>query len=196
MNEVNVGVALILLGLIGGNALLALLHVLDRQLLPRHDPLSAYGISTYRRLYAVENATFVAAGCGAALALHTQHPHALWLPVLCLLYAAGVAGIIVFPMGTKGAPRTLSGSLHNVMAGLIFASAAVASFILPRNLGPHHGTLAAAILHGTSVYLCTTIGVMLIAMSRHSTSFGVVERVAAAGLSLWLIAVIVCVSSY
>jgi len=194
MNEVNIGVALILLGLVGGNALLALLHVLDRQLLPRHDPLSAYGISTYRRLYAVENGTFVLAGSGAALALHAQHPHALWLPVLCLLYAAGVAGIIVFPMGKKGAPRTMTTSLHNAAAGLIFTAATVASFLLPSVVGPDRGLLAHWVLTGTSLYLCATIFAMLIAIRRRSQSFGVVERIAAAGLSFWLIAVLVCLS--
>lgn len=187
------GQCLILLGLVVGNALLARLHVLNDELSARHDPISAYGIARYRSLYAAQNATFVGAGSGAALCVHLGHPHLVALPLLCLAYALGILAIIVFPMDAPGAGRSGTGLLHVVGASTIFGAAALASLRAPQLLGHRaHGLTEVGIVF-VSAYLFVAIAVLIVAKARRLESFGLLERVAAAGLSFWLLEVLVLV---
>jgi Protein of unknown function (DUF998) len=181
---------LITLGIVVGNAMLARLHVLAHDLSPVRLPISAYGLSTYRRYYALQNATFVGAGGGASLAVHLRFPHAFWLPLCCLTYALGIAVIVFFPMDPYGASRTRSGTLHIAGAILIFGSGTVASVLLGHVARGDGGPVIQTYLTGVSIFLVAGIAAMVWAKVRRWTTFGAVERIAAAGLSAWLLAVL------
>lgn len=183
-------VLMILFGLIGGNAVLAWLHFAETNHSPRRDLISAYAHSRFPKTYAFHNFTFVVAGVGAAMFTHRYLPHSLFLPLLCLIYSLGIAVLAIFPMDISAQVKTVTGALHVLGVVLVFGAATFYSLILS-HLGSNAGSNSTKTLFDfTSGYLVVGIMVLLIAQARRWTNFGLIERVAAAGLSLWLISIL------
>ena len=191
MSALVFGDLLVLVGLLGGNAMLAWLHVAETNHSPRHDLISAYAHSRFPRVYAIHNLTFVLAGVGAAIVTHSYAPNSTWTPLLCLLYSLGIAILAIFPMDISATVKTVAGALHVFGVVLVFFAATLYSILLS-----HVGTLtrnssAKYLFDLVSLYLISGIAVLLIAQARRLPSFGLIERIAAAGLSLWLIAILI-----
>ena len=183
-------VYLVLLGLIGGNSVLAWLHFAEPDHSPRHDLISLYAHSKFPKVYAWHNITFVIAGIGAAIGSHQYSPHEVWLPLLCLAYSAGIAILALFPMDISAKVKTLTGVLHVVGVVEVFFAATVYSFSLS-SFGSLAKTSHTKVLFDVVLaYLVGGISLLLIGQVRKFSSLGLIERIAAAGLSLWLISIL------
>ena len=191
MSALVFGDLLVLVGLLGGNAMLAWLHVAETNHSPRHDLISAYAHSRFPRVYAIHNLTFVIAGVGAAIVTHAYVPNSTLTPSLCLLYSLGIAILAIFPMDISATVKTVVGALHVFGVVLVFFAATLYSIVLS-----HAGTLARSstskyLFDLVSLYLVAGIAILLVAQARKWPSFGLIERIAAAGLSLWFIAILI-----
>ena len=181
---------LILLGLVGGNALLAWLHFAETNHSPRYDLISAYAHSRYPRVYAVHNLTFVISGIGAAIATHAYAPDSTLLPILCLLYSFGIAVLAVFPMDISATVKTFVGALHVSGVVMVFLAATLYSLLFSHLGSAARGTGVKYVFDFVSLYLISGIILMLIAQARKWPLFGLIERGAAAGLSFWFVGIL------
>jgi Protein of unknown function (DUF998) len=190
LSALEIGDLLILVGLLGGNAMLAWLHVAETNHSPRHDLISAYAHSRYPGVYAVHNLTFVISGIGGAVATHTYAPHSTLLPVLCLLYSLGIAVLAIFPMDISATVKTIVGALHVVGVVMVFLAATLYSLLFSHFGSAAHSAGGKYAFDFVTIYLIVGIIFMLIAQARKWTLFGLIERVAAAGLSLWFVGIL------
>jgi len=186
----TIWISFILFGLVIGNAILAWLHFAETNHSPRTDLISSYAHSSFPRVYLFHNFTFVVAGIGASLVTHAITPHSIVLPGLCLTYSFGIAILAIFPMDESATVKTYVGALHVVGVVLVFAAATFYSALMS-----HLGSLALSskaktIFDIVTAYLVLGIIFLLVAQFRQLRSFGLIERIAAAGLSLWLIAIL------
>lgn len=173
-------------GLIVGNALLAWLHVATTGLSPLRDPISRYGLSHYATLYRWHLATFVVSGAGAALIVAQHFGYSRTFTACCALFMVSCVLVGTFPMDHRGAPRTRSGALHIAGAVLMFA-AVFGALLTLRQLAGAKATVVATV---DEWLLVVGIVGMIASKLAQSKWFGLIERLAAAGISGWLIAVL------
>ena len=190
MSALAFGDLLILVGLLGGNAMLAWLHVTETDHSPRHDLISAYAHSRFPRVYAIHNLTFVISGVGGAIATHSYAPNSTLLPSLCLLYSLGIAVLAIFPMDISATVKTFVGGLHVLGVVWVFLAATLYSLLFSHIGSASKSAGGKFTFDFVGAYLVIGIVLMLIAQARKWTSFGLVERVAAAGLSLWFVGIL------
>lgn len=94
-------------------------------------------------------------------------------------------------MDESATVKTYVGALHVVGVVLVFAAATFYSALMS-----HLGSLALSsrtksIFDLVTAYLVVGVVFLLVAQFRRLQSFGLIERIAAAGLSLWLIAILI-----
>ena len=172
---------------------LVVLHVLPTGLSPLTNPVSQYGITSYRLGYRVQTIAMGIAAIAAAIGISKLAIRGGPLVVVLLVvFGAARLAISWFPMDLPGAARTESGRRHGVLALAAFAGATLAALRLGTDIS------------GSSVWvharwpiagLGTAMLVSLISMgaARRSESmrhyFGLVERAFYAGTIAFLFVV-------
>src|SRR6202167_6159932 len=120
-----------------GAAALVLLHVLPTGYNPVHDAVSDYAIGRYRAGFWVFATAGAVSGVALAIALARSDPPKPTLTIAMLLLS-GAARVLIplFPTDQSGGRfQTLTGTIHMVLAVVIFASIAVAASNLGGTLG-------------------------------------------------------------
>ena len=182
---------MVLLGLVGGNAILAWLHFAETDHSPRYDLISAYAHSRFPRIYALHNFTFVIAGAGAAIGTHRFLPNQPFLSSLCLVYSLGVAILAIFPMDMSAMVKTFTGVMHVVGVVMVFAAATIYSAVLSHFGSVKVGSGIKYSFDFITFYMVIGVAILLVAQFRKFRTIGLIERIAAAGLSLWLIGILI-----
>ena len=164
---------------------LVVLHVLPTGLSPLTNPVSQYGITSYRLGYRVQTIARGIAAIAAAIGISELGIGGAPLVVLFLvIFGAARLAISWFPMDVPGAARTESGRWHGLLALAAFGGATLAALRLGTDLGRSNVWVHA---RGPIAGLGIAMLVCLISMgaARRSESmrhyFGVVERAFYAG---------------
>jgi hypothetical protein len=120
-----------LLGLAVTVASLVWLHLQPAKLSPVRDPVSAYGITSFRAGYRVATIAFGAAGLALAAGIgQALGDRGLAVVILLVVFAIARAAINWFPMDEPGAKWTRTGWMHFVLAFVAFASVLAAATVL------------------------------------------------------------------
>jgi formate-dependent nitrite reductase membrane component NrfD len=120
-----------------GAAALVLLHLLPTGYNPIRDAVSDYAIGRYRAVFWVFTTAGAVSGFALALALARSNPSKPTLTIAMLLLS-GCARLLIplFPTDQDGNRfQTLKGTIHMVLAVVIFAAIAVAASNLGGTLG-------------------------------------------------------------
>lgn len=158
---------------------LIVLHVLPTGLSPLTNPVSQYGITSYRVGYRIQTIAMGIAAIAAAIGIAELGIGGG--PVVALLVIFGGARLAIswFPMDVPGGARTDSGRRHGLLALGYFGGATLAALRLGADLGGSNTWLDA---RGAIVGLGIAMLVCLVSMggTRRSESmrhyFGLVER--------------------
>lgn len=120
-----------LLGLAVTVASLVWLHLQPTKLSPVRDPVSEYGISSFRAGYRVATIAFGAAGLALAAGIgQALGGRGLAVVILLVVFGIARAAISWFPMDEPGAKWTRTGRVHFVLAFVAFLSAMAAAYVL------------------------------------------------------------------
>ncbi|MFZ2057039.1 MAG: DUF998 domain-containing protein [Acidimicrobiales bacterium] len=164
---------------------LVLLHVLPTGLSPLTNPVSQYGITSYRLGYRIQTIAMGIAAIAAAIGISKLSIRGGPLVVVLLvIFGAARLAISWFPMDVPGAARTESGRRHGVLALAAFGGATLAALRLGTDLSGSNLWVQA---RGPIAGLGIAMLVSLISMgaARRSESmrhyFGLVERAFYAG---------------
>ena len=112
-------------------ASLVWLHLQPTKLSSARDPVSEYGITSFRAGYRVATISFAAAGLAVAAGIsQALGGRALAVVILLVVFAITRAGISWFPMDPPGAKWTRTGWMHFVLAFAAFASVLAAASVL------------------------------------------------------------------
>ena len=159
---------------------LVVLHVLPTGLSPLTNPVSQYGITSYRVGYRVQTIAMGIAAIAAAIGIAELSIGGGSIVVAFLvIFGAARLAISWFPMDAPGAARTQSGRRHGVLALAAFGGATLAALRLGTDLGR---STAWAHVRGPISGLGIAMLVSLITMGvgRRSESmrhyFGLLER--------------------
>ena len=110
---------------------LVVLHVLPTGLSPLTNPVSQYGITSYRLGYRVQTVAMGIAAIAAAIGISKLSVRGGSLVVVLLvIFGAARLAISWFPMDVPGAARTESGRRHGVLALAAFGGATLAALRL------------------------------------------------------------------
>jgi hypothetical protein len=181
---------LLLLGAVAALVSLVVVHVLPTGLNPLRDPVSQYGITSYRGWYRSAALSAALAGVGGVI-YFAQVPGvaALITLILLVVFAAARALIGFFPMDAPGESRTGTGRLHNILATLAFAPVTAAAFV---GAGALHDAGAGDLSIWSTlcgvVMAVGAVGLLLTARAtRLRTFFGLAERLIYVGFIAWFI---------
>ena len=116
---------------------LLLLHILPTGYKPIRDAVSDYAIGRYRGLFWTFTTGGAVSGLALAIALARSHPAKPTLTVAMLLLSAAARVLVpIFPTDQAGSRvQTPKGTIHMILAIVIFASIAVAASNLGGTLG-------------------------------------------------------------
>lgn len=181
---------LTLIGVVAAVAALVALHVLPTGLSPVRDPVSAYGISRYRRLYRAQTvATAVAAVCLAAALLVARLDAATPAVIALVVLAAARAPIGWVSMDAEGSPRTGTGRRHNLLAFAAFAAASLGGFMTGIAFAGEGGLAPVATAVTALGWVMTGASALTIAAAVIATVrpvFGLAERIIYLAMFAWL----------
>ena len=190
MTMTQVGGFVTLIAIAGALIGLIALHVAPTGLSPFRDPVSQYGITRFKALYALAAIGAGVAGIGTILVLAAL-PGSIAAVVLLALFAAARILIPFFPMDAPGAPKSGVGRVHNLLAFVAFGSVTAAAFVagglLHDNGYPELATI------GTVFAVIMAVGAVLLLLTRVSAplrgAFGAAERLIYLGFLGWFIAI-------
>ena len=164
---------------------LIVLHVLPTGLSPLTNPVSQYGITSYRLGYRVQTISMGIAAIAAAIGIAELDIGGGRLVVLFLvIFGAARLAISWFPMDVPGAARTESGRRHGLLALAAFGGATLAALRLGTDLsGSKLWVHAREPIAGLGIAMLVCL--ISIGAARRSDAlhqyFGVVERAFYAG---------------
>jgi hypothetical protein len=165
-----------------GTGSLLLLRVVPTGYNPLHDAVSDYAIGRYRALFWTFAIAGAVSGLALALALARSHPSKPALTIAMLVLSAAARVLVpLFPTDQSGSRfQTPTGTIHMVLAVVVFASIAVAASDLGETLGHEpawhavHG-LVAGWLPWVITITATVTGVSIVG-PRLKRIFGLIER--------------------
>lgn len=178
-----------------GTASLVLLHILPTGYDPIRDAVSDYAIGRYRALFWVFATAGAVSGLALAIALAQSHPPKPSLTVALLLLSGGARLLIPLFPTDQGASRfqTLKGTIHMVLAVVVFASIAVAASNLGSTLGPEPAWHAVkGFVDGWLPWVITATAIatgLAIRAPRLKRVFGLVERLYYVSSITWFLVV-------
>ncbi|WP_157813896.1 MULTISPECIES: DUF998 domain-containing protein [unclassified Microbacterium] len=176
------GVAIALLSLI-------VVHLLPTGLNPVRDPVSQYGITSYRGWYWSAAGGAAVAGIGGVLFFApTGGVISTVTIVLLAVFAVARAAIGFFPMDAPGSGRTGTGRTHNLLATAAFASVTAAAFTGAGALHDAGFPDASAWSTACGVVMAVgAIGVLITARRERLGLFGLTERIIYLGFLAWFV---------
>jgi len=168
---------------------LIVLHVAPTGLSPLRDPVSQYGISAFRALYATAAISAGIAGVGAILVV-AGIPGSIATVILLAVFSAARIAIPFFPMDSPGWGATRTGRFHNVLAFLAFGSVTAAAFVGAGMLHDAGHPVTGLLSTVFGVIMAVGAVVMLISRVRERLRgvFGAAERLIYLGFIGWFIA--------
>lgn len=164
---------------------LVVLHVLPTGLSPLTNPVSQYGITSYRLGYRVQTIAMGIAAIAAAIGISKLSIRGGPLVVVLLvIFGAARLAISWFPMDVPGAARTEPGRRHGVLALAAFGGATLAALRLGTDLsGSNLWVQARGPIAGLGIAMLVSL--LSMGATRRSESmrhyFGLVERAFYAG---------------
>ncbi len=168
------------------------MHLLPTGYRPMRNAVSDYGVGRYRAFYRAQTTASAIAGICLAGALHSGvDPAPRRVIVLLLVFAAARLVIPSFPTDIERRKPTRAGRIHNVLAGVAFASVAWSAAALPERVDwpTLHGLLVALgwIVVATAIAcgLATTRRLQAVA----EPFFGLIERCFYAAMITWFLVV-------
>ena len=175
---VEVAGAVSLAGTAAAIGVLAYLHVAPTGLSPVRNPVSQYGISTYRWGYRAVTISMGVAGAALGIALHGAVHGSGVAAILALVAIFSVSRLAIswFPMDVPGTERTTTGAVHGLLAIATFGSVAAAAVRLYR------------VLEGAMV-ACLVVLMLSRLAQEVRRAFGAVERALYVGILAWLIVI-------
>jgi hypothetical protein len=182
----TVGVSVLIVALVWA-------HLTPTGLNPLRDPVSRYGITSTRRLYATAAFAAAVAAIGAIIVLTSAlDTPALVTSVFLAIFAAARALIPFVPMDAPDAAPTATGRIHNVLAFAAFASITIAAFLAGGIL--HDGGFSTAATWSTVTAVVMALGSVGVLASRfipalHRT-FGLWERLIYLGFIGWFCVIV------
>jgi len=166
------------------------LHIVPTGLSPFRDPVSQYGISAFRALYATAAISAGIAGIGVIVAV-AGIPGSIATVILLAVFSAARIAIPFFPMDSPDGGATRTGRFHNVLAFLAFGSVTAAAFVAAGML--HDAGFPTTALLSTAFGVVMAVGavVMLISRLRERLRavFGAAERLIYVGFIGWFITI-------
>jgi len=184
-----IGAIVTAIGLVGVVTTLVVAHLVPSGLDPLRDPVSQYGITPYKRLYLGAGESAAVAAVGAILVLRGRVGEGGSTVTIAFLVAFALARAIIpfVPMDAPGAPVTVVGRAHNVLAFVAFASITIAGFVAAGPL--HDAGWAVSAAWSTVFAVIMALGSAGVILSRWvpflHRMFGAVERVIYLGFILW-----------
>jgi hypothetical protein len=178
-----------------GTGALVVLHVLPTGYNPTRDAVSDYAIGRYRAGFWVFATAGAVSGLALAIALAESNPAKPTLALTMLVLSAAARLLIpAFPTDQTGSRfQTLTGTVHMVLAVVIFASIAVAASSLGTTLGQQPSWHA---VHGlvdgwlpwaiTGTAIATGLAIVAPHLQR---IFGLVERLYYVSSITWFLVV-------
>ena len=171
---------LALLGLAVTVASLVWLHLQPTKLSPVRNPVSEYGITSFRAGYRAATTAFGAAGLALAAGI-SQALGDRGLAVVILLVAFAIARAVIswFPMDVPGAKWTRTGWMHFVLAFVAFASVLAAASVLGVVLshpGSWHALAPVSTTLGYALTACLAMFGLAQTVPALRAWFGVIER--------------------
>jgi hypothetical protein len=154
-------------------------HLRAREYDPLHDAVSDYGAGARRGWYRAQTAAAAAAAGFLLVALAAGTDAPWWLLLLLAAFAGARLLIPSFPTDRDRTRPTRTGRLHLLLAGVAFASIAIAAGNTPDDLAP--GALQWLVV-GTSV----ATG---LALRARAPFFGLLERTFYAAMIAWFLVV-------
>ena len=171
---------LALLGLAVTVASLAWLQLQPTKLSPVRDPVSEYGITSFRAGYRVATIAFGAAGLALAAGIgQALGGRGLAVVILLVVFAITRAAISWFPMDVPGAKWTHTGWIHFVLAFVAFASVLAAASVLGAVLshpGSWHALAPVSTALGWALTACLALFGLAQTVPALRAWSGVIER--------------------
>jgi hypothetical protein len=191
---VEVAGAVSLAGTAAAIGVLAYLHVAPTGLSPVRNPVSQYGISTYRWGYRAVTISMGVAGAALGIALHGAVHGSGVAAILALVAIFSVSRLAIswFPMDVPGTERTTTGAVHGLLAIATFGSVAAAAVRLYRVLEVDSAwkTLAGVSRGlGWAMVACLVVLMLSRLAQEVRRAFGAVERALYVGILAWLIVI-------
>lgn len=183
----------ILLLLAGSLVSLIAAHVADRGVDPLRDAVSDFGARQNPWFYRLTAIWLGAAGLLLAVVLaDAMYPKPTGTILALLVFAAARWAITVFPTDLEGAEQTQTGRSHTMLAGVAFASIAVAALSFASAADPDVFWHARSGLL-TALGLAVAMLAVLTAVARVAGSrfFGLVERLLYVAMYAWIAVVAV-----
>lgn len=179
--------AMMLAGALTTLVALVAVHLLPTGLNPLRDPVSQYGITSYRGWYWTAAAGAALAGIGGALLFWpVDSVIAKVTAVLLAGFFVARAAIGFFPMDDPGDKRTPTGRTHNLLATAAFASVTAAAFTGAGAL--HDAGFADVSVWSTTCGVVMAVGTVgLLTAVRFRAVFGLAERLIYLGFIVWFI---------
>lgn len=169
-----------LLGLAVTVASLAWLHVQPTKLSPVRDPVSEYGITTFRAGYRAATISFAAAGLALAAGIsQALGGRGLAVVILLVVFAVTRAAISWFPMDPPGAKWSRTGWIHFALAFVAFASVLAAASVLGAVLshpGEWHALAPISTALGYALTACLAVFGLAQTVPPLRARFGAIER--------------------
>ena len=161
-------------------ASLVWLHLQPTKLSSARDPVSEYGITSFRAGYRVATISFAAAGLAVAAGIsQALGGRALAVVILLVVFAITRAGISWFPMDPPGAKWTRTGWMHFVLAFAAFASVLAAASVLGAVLshpGRWHALAPISTALGYAMTACLALFGLAQTVPPLRARFGAIER--------------------
>jgi hypothetical protein len=170
-------------------------HALPTGYNPIRDAVSDYAVGRYRPLFWVFATSGAVAGLALAIALARSDPPKPTLTIAMLLLSAAARFLIpVFPTDQAGSRfQTLKGTIHMVLAVVIFASIAVAASNLGGTLGHESAWRAVkGLVDGWLPWVITATAIataLAIRGPRLQRIFGLIERLYYVSSITWFLVV-------
>lgn len=161
-------------------ASLVWLHLEPTKLSPVRDPVSEYGITSFRAGYHVATIAFAAAGLALAAGIG-QALGGRGLAVIILLVVFAIARVAInwFPMDAPGVKWTHIGWMHFVLAFAAFASVLAAASVLGAVLshpGRWHELAPVSTALGYAMTACLAMFGLAQTVPALRARFGAIER--------------------
>ena len=171
---------LALLGLAVTVASLVWLHLQPTKLSAMRNPVSEYGITSFRAGYRVATIAFGAAGLALAAGIsQALGNRGLAVVILLVVFAIARGVISWFPMDVPGAKWTRTGWMHFGLAFVAFAAVLAAASVLGPVLshpGTWHALAPVSTALGYALTACLALFGLAQTMPALRAWFGVIER--------------------
>lgn len=189
----NIGAVITTLGIAVLIVALLWAHLASTEVNPVRDPVSMYGITDTRKLYATAGFAAAIAGIGAIIVLTTIAGSAALLTCIFVGVFVLARAIIPFvPMDESDAARTGTGRAHNLLAFAAFASITVVGFLASGVF--HDAGLSTQATWSTVFAVVMAGGSAGVLLSRFvaffERAFGVWERLIYVGFIGWFVTIV------